>query len=153
MFSITAAMSDGLISINATLFVQIINLLVLIFILNRVMYRPIRKIVARRAEKMKQGQTEVEKIEKARLDSEAVYLADRRKGRSEVRRRLAELRQDTEKRVERILAEAMEKGKDHQVAVLANIEAELTQARADIRVEAEKVALGLAGSILGREVS
>ncbi len=142
-----------MISINATLVVQIINLLVLIFVLNKIMYKPIRAIMAERSQKIEKDQAEVDKIEKESLEAQAAYNSGLHQGRMQIRHKLAELRSETEARVKVILAEAQEKAKQQQAAVIASVEEELARAREDIKAEAEKVATSLASTVLGRGIS
>jgi F-type H+-transporting ATPase subunit b len=142
-----------MISINATLVVQIINLLVLIFILNKIMYKPIQAIMAQRNQKLEQDQAEVERIEKESLEAQAAYNSGLQQGRMKIRHKLADVRSETESRIKQILAEAQEKAKQRQAAVTAAVEEELARARKDIKAEAEKVAVSLASSVLGRGIS
>ncbi|MBW2324509.1 MAG: ATP synthase F0 subunit B [Deltaproteobacteria bacterium] len=51
-----------MISINATLIVQIINFLVLIWILNRILFRPIFKIVEERKSVIQSSRAEIERL-------------------------------------------------------------------------------------------
>ncbi len=142
-----------MISINATLVVQIINLLVLIFVLNKIMYKPIRAIMAERGQKIEKDQAEVERIEKESQEAQAAYTSGLHQGRVKIRHKLAELRSETEAKVKVILAEAQEKAKQQQAAVIASVEEELARAREDIKAEAEKVATSLASTVLGRGIS
>lgn len=142
-----------MISINATLIVQIINLLVLIWILNRVMYRPIRRIAAQRQAKVDEGLKQAAEMKDASQEAEAAYLQDRNKGRTQVRDSLDQQRRETDVRVKEILKEAQEQAKDQQAKMLQNVEQQLQEARGDIKAEAEKVASSMAQTVLGREVA
>jgi|Deesub1362A_J573_1020465.scaffolds.fasta_scaffold04405_6 F-type H+-transporting ATPase subunit b len=142
-----------MISINATLIVQIINLLVLILILNRLMYKPIKRIMAEREQKMKADQAEAERIRQEAAQNEQTYRSELMQGRAAIRQRLAELRQEADHQVRQILEQAQQEAKKHQAEMRARIEEEINQARKDIRAEAEKVALSLAHTLLGREVA
>lgn len=142
-----------MISINATLIVQIINLLVLIWILNRLMYRPIKRIAAERQAKVDEGLKRAAEIEGASQEAEASYLQDRSKGRSKVREQLEDQRRQADVKVKEILKEAQEQAKDQQAKMLQNVEQQMQEARGDIKAEAEKIALSLAQTVLGREVS
>lgn len=142
-----------MISINATLIVQIINLLVLIFILNRLMYLPIKRIAAERQAKMDQGLKQAADIDSANQDAEAVYRRERRQARGQVREQLEGQRRQADAKVKDILKEAQEQAKAQQMAMLQNVEQQMQEARGDIKAEAEKVARSMARTVLGREVS
>ena len=141
-----------MISINATLIVQIINLLVLIWILNRLMYRPIKRIAAERQAKVDEGLKQAAEMRGASQEAEALYIQDRNKGRSQVRDQLDQRRRETDARVKEILKEAQEQAKSQQAKMLQNVEQQLQEARGDIKAEAEKVASSMAQTVLGREV-
>ena len=141
-----------MISINATLIVQIINLLVLIWILNRLMYRPIKRIAAERQTKVDEGLKQAAEMRGASQEAEALYIQDRNKGRSQVRDQLDQRRRETDARVKEILKEAQEQAKSQQAKMLQNVEQQLQEARGDIKAEAEKVASSMAQTVLGREV-
>lgn len=142
-----------MISLNATLIVQLINLLVLIFILNRLMYRPIKRIAAERAAKVAAGHAEAAELEERNREAEAAYRRESIQRRSQVRSRLEELRQKAEAEAMAIVSEAQEEARERQAAMGVRVSEELERARAEIREEAEKVARSLAWSVLGREVS
>ncbi len=142
-----------MISINATLIVQIINLLVLIFILNKIMYRPVREIMARRAQQIEQGKAEAEAMrQKAQADKEAfereLFLA-----RKKVREELARLRLEAENKARAIIDQAQEQAKQKDAELSAEISRQIEKARQDIRQEAETVARSMAAAVLGREVA
>ncbi|MGD9124699.1 MAG: ATP synthase F0 subunit B [Desulfarculaceae bacterium] len=142
-----------MISINATLIIQIINLLVLIFILHKIMYQPIRKIMARRKQEIEQGQAEVERLEQESQDRLQAYENGIRQGRSEVRQRLAELRLEAETQAKQVIAQAQEEAKEREAGINAEIEEQIQKARQEIRGQAQTVALSMARTLLGREVS
>jgi len=142
-----------MISINATLIVQIINLLVLIFILNRLMYLPIKRIAAERQAKMEQGLKQAAEINGASQEAETAYRLERRQARGQVREQLEGQRRQADAKVKDILKEAQAQAKIQQAAMLQNVEQQMQEARGDIKAEAEKVARSMARSVLGREVA
>jgi F-type H+-transporting ATPase subunit b len=62
-----------MVTIDKTLLFQMINMVILMFLLNGVLYKPIKKILKERAEKMLGMQTDIAKFDKnARLRQEEV---------------------------------------------------------------------------------
>ncbi len=62
-----------MITTDITLVIQIINMIVLMFILNRVLYLPVKKILKERSEKLRGMQDEISKFENnAKLRQEEV---------------------------------------------------------------------------------
>lgn len=142
-----------MISINATLIVQIINLLVLLFILNKIMYRPILRILDERAAKVDEGNAEAERITEQNQDAEHGYLHRLNEGRAQVRAKLHELRLEADKHSDEILQKAGAEAKERQAKMVAEVEAQMAESRTQIKAEAEHVALSMARQLLGREVS
>lgn len=142
-----------MISINATLLVQIINLLVLIFILNRLMYKPISKMVAERTATLKGGMAEAASLREQAAGTKADYSQQLGQGRQKVRDRLEEVRRKTESEARQVIDEAQAKAKGQADEMVAAIQKEMDQARGEIRAQAERVAKDMAGRILGREVA
>ncbi|MBU1273743.1 MAG: ATP synthase F0 subunit B [Proteobacteria bacterium] len=142
-----------MISINATLLVQIINLLVLIFILNRLMYKPIGKMIAERTATLKGGLAEAASLREQAVDTKADYHQQLGRGRQKVRDRLEEVRRKTEGEARQVIEEAQAKAKGQAEEMVASIQGEMVQARGEIRAQAERVAKEMASRILGREVA
>lgn len=75
-----------MISINATLILQVMNIIILIYILNRLMFRPILKLTRERVEYFRTTKNEIKKIglETERLKEEFVSVQrDARKDASD----------------------------------------------------------------------
>ncbi len=142
-----------MISINATLLVQIINLLVLIFILNKLMYKPISKMLAERTATLKGGLAEAASLREKADGTDADYRQQLRQGRLQVRERLDEAHRKVEGEALQVIAEAQTKAKAQADQMVASIQGEMAQARGEIRAQAERVAKDMASRILGREVA
>jgi len=142
-----------MIDIDWTLYAQIINFLLLVFLLNVVLFRPIRKALKDRQAKLLAQETEIN------------VLTD--KGRSledEIKEELAAARRDgagarESLKQEGAQAEAtlLEEVK-HQVeiewaAVEKKIQADMAKARKSLQTQAQSFAQLLATKILGRELS
>ena len=142
-----------MISINATLVVQIINLLVLIFIMNKLLYKPIQDIMMKRQVQVADGHHLVQEINQQVAKGRDDYQSQLREGHQQVWNRLEELKAETERESLAIIAAAQEKALGRTEEITRNITEEIAEARKDIAKEAHGVALSLASSILGREVA
>jgi F-type H+-transporting ATPase subunit b len=142
-----------MIDIDWTLFVQIANFLVLVFLLNLVLFRPIRRGLRNRKEAL------------AAHEAEIGGLAERSKGiGDEIKARLAEARRHglTQKesltqegaQAEASLLEAVKKEVETRWAeVEKKISEDMAKARKSLKTQAQAFAQSLAAKILGREVS
>ena len=142
-----------MISINATLLVQIINLLLLIFLLNRFFYKPIQKIIEQRAETIEGGKVEADQLLARAGQEHTDYKAELNQGRQQVRQRLEEVRKQAEAEAKQAVQKAHNQAREEADQLMANIKAQMDQARGDIRQQAETVARSMASRLLGREVS
>lgn len=142
-----------MISINATLFVQIINLLILIWILNRLMYRPIRRIMAQRQEDLQSRRQQAEDIAKQTREQHDAFISEMDQGRSQVKKRLEALKAETAAQAKAQIDAAQARAKEKGAALAQEITTQMEAARGEIKSEAEKVARSMAGRILDREVA
>ncbi len=142
-----------MIDIDWTLFVQILNFLVLVFLLNIVLYRPIRRILHDR------------KVRLTALEGDIVGLADSRLGVLEevdeqltaARREGLGLREGLRQegsQAEASLLEQVKKEVDAQwTKVEAKIKKDVGKAREALSAQAQDFAQALAIKILGRKLS
>lgn len=142
-----------MISINATLLVQVINLLVLIFILNKIMYKPLAKMIEERSVTLKGGIAEAVALQEKAAENNSQYRRQLGEGRQQVRDRLEEVRRKAEEDARRVIDEAQGKARAETDKLVAGIQAEMAQAQGEIRAQAEAVATTMASRVLGREVS
>jgi F-type H+-transporting ATPase subunit b len=141
-----------MITMDVTLFIQIINMIVLMFILNSVLYKPVRQILRDRSEKMKAQQLEIDTFEKnARLRQEEV---DRKMAKASGRAKAA---------LDTARAEAAAAGNEKLAAIKAEAEAVKEKRMAELNAQIESAGKGLqdtledfaaamASKILGRSL-
>ena len=142
-----------MIDIDWTLYAQIINFLLLVFLLNVVLFRPIRKALKDRQAKLLAQETEIN------------VLTD--KGRSledEIREELAAarragagawetLKQEGAQAEATLLEEVKRQAELEWATVEKKIKADMAKARASLQTQAQSFAQLLATKILGRELS
>jgi F-type H+-transporting ATPase subunit b len=142
-----------MIEINWTLFVQIINFLVLVFLLNVVLFRPIRKSLLERQNTLAAYEAEVnrfleqsrgisdeinEKLAAARREGVGAREAIRQEGAQAEASKLAAVKQELDARWTE-----MEK----------KIKEDMAKARKSLQAQAQNFGQMLAAKILGRELS
>lgn len=142
-----------MISLNATIIIQIINLLVLIAILNRIMFRPLKGMLDKRNEAVQGGLAEAKAATEKAADRKHEYSHQRHVGRTDINKRLQVLREETENKAKVLIAETQDKAREDYRAFNAKVTADMAQTREDIKAEAEAVARSMASLVLGREVS
>jgi len=141
-----------MVSLDSTVFIQIINFLFLIWALNTVLYKPIRKILSQRKEKISGLENGIDLSEKGALEKDqALKLgikAAREKGNREKEARENEARQEELKLIEKI----NEKGRVDLAEVRERISRETEQARKALLKEVDGFAAEISRRILGRAV-
>jgi len=142
-----------MIDIDWTLFAQLVNFLVLVFLLNMVLFRPIRNSMKERQAGM------------AAQEAEVGSLMDQGQGiGAEIQEKLAQARRDALSQKEGLrqegaqaetsLLEAVKKEVDAEwVKVEGKIKADMAKARKALKTQAQSFAQMLASKILGRELS
>lgn len=141
-----------MITMDITLFIQIVNMIILMFLLNGVLYKPVKKILKERAERQQGMQGEIAKFEKnARLRQQEVdekMAKASGKAKAALDSTRAEAQAAGDQRLGAIKAEA-EEGKNRQ---LAEIKAQIDSARAGLQANLDGFANDMASKILGRSL-
>lgn len=139
-------------SINATLLIQIIAFVLLIWFVNKVLWGPISKLMEERQKRIADGLSAAEKGKRE------LELAEKRA--KEVLKEAKEQAQNiigqAEKRANEIVDDAKTKAQEEADRVRAGAQAELAQevaaAREQLRSEVAKLAVAGAGQILAVEI-
>ncbi len=140
------------IDINASLFWQIANFLVLMVALNFLLYKPIRGMLRQRAEKMAQLNGEITASKEGAKSKEEELEARRAEARRQGLATAEEMKAEGRAK-EREIIEAATKEMEEAVAkVRAEIQAEIGQARDQLKQEVQSFGKELAQKILGRSI-
>ena len=140
------------IQLDSSFIIQLINFLLLILVLNYLLYRPIRRILAERKalfgslkEKAQAAQELIDKgeAEKVRLTTENLRLG------LDAKNAMKEISQKEEKA---LLTKANEDAAKSLEAARAKIQAESQAARQRLEEESKIIAWEMAGKILGRSL-
>jgi F-type H+-transporting ATPase subunit b len=143
----------ALITINATLFHQLIAFLIFLFIINRIMFRPLKSVMAER-------NTVIEKI---KLDTTSAgnileRLNDELKEReSQVRSEALQVQHELEEKGNQQSAEIMQSTL-REIELLrekneASVKAQIMEARKHLQKESETLAQNIMEKLLGRRLA
>ncbi len=139
-----------MVTIDITMVIQMINMVVLMFLLNGVLYKPVKKILKERSEKMQGMQNDVAKFEEnARLrqeDVDAKMSKASGKARAALDTARAEAQAAGDEKMASIKAE-VDEYKDKQ---LVEIKTQIGDAQAELKANLDGFATDMAGKILGR---
>jgi F-type H+-transporting ATPase subunit b len=142
-----------MIDIDWTLYAQIINFLLLVFLLNVVLFRPIRNALKARQAKMLAQETEI-----SALADQGRSLEDEIKEELAAARRAGAgareaLKQEGAQVEASLLEEVKRQVETEWATVEKKIKADMAKARASLKTQAQTFAQLLATKILGRELS
>jgi len=141
-----------MITMDKTLVLQMINIIILMFLLNGVLYKPVLRILRERSKKMKGTQEEIQKFEEnARLRQE------------EVDKKLAQASGKAKAALDSARAEAAAAGNEKLAAIKAEVDGEKEKKMAELKSQVGAASKGLqenlssfasemAGKILGRSI-
>jgi F-type H+-transporting ATPase subunit b len=137
---------------NWTTFIQAANFIVLVFILNIVLYRPIRQILIQRKEKFNGLEQSIANLAQDLTDKESSYAAGIREARKKGVQRKNEMvlsaSEEEKQLIEKINAEALESLN----AIREQVAAEADAARKALQQEVDSFANQIGAKILGRTV-
>ena len=141
-----------MITTDITLFIQIVNMVVLMFLLNGVLYKPIRNILKERSEKLQAMQENISKFEKnAKLRQEEVDLK-MTKASGKAKAALDSARAEAQAVGDAKLAEIRAEADSTKEAKLAELRAQIESARTSLRSNLDGFAADMASKILGRSL-
>jgi F-type H+-transporting ATPase subunit b len=142
----------ALISINETLIVQLLSFLIFLFLINRLMFRPLEGVMAERAEYINTLQDEISGAE-SELNKVSRLLA---KQEAATREQAHALRQDMEEaggnRAGEIFAAVRKEVAELKSQAEEEVEAQLSEARKYLRKESEELSVRIIEKILDRRV-
>ena len=139
-----------MVTIDITMVIQMINMAVLMFLLNGVLYKPIKKILRERSEKMQGMQTDVAKFEEnARLRQEEVD-AKMSKASGKAKAALDAARSEAQAAGDEKMASIKAEVEDFKEKQLADINTQIDTARQELKANLDGFAKDMAGKILGR---
>ena len=142
-----------MIDIDWTLYAQIINFLLLVFLLNVVLFRPIRKALRDRQAKLLAQETEINVLtDKGRSLEDEIReeLAAARRAGAGARETL---KQEGAQAEATLLEEVKRQAELEWATVEKKIKADMAKARASLQTQVQSFAQLLATKILGRELS
>jgi F-type H+-transporting ATPase subunit b len=143
----------ALITINATLFHQLIAFLIFLFIINRIMFRPLRSVMAER-----NGVIEKIKLDTTTAGDTLERLNDELKEReSKVRREALKVQHELEEKGNQQSAEIL-KSTLEEIEMLkseneAHVKAQILEARKHLQKESETLALNIMEKLLDRRLA
>jgi F-type H+-transporting ATPase subunit b len=141
-----------MITIDITVLIQIINILILIVVMNALLYKPVRTVLAKRKEKLGELANSIEDFKKnAELRKEEINrkLNDARsKAKEEIEKAKSEAQASTSESLSQVRQEAMA----NKTEQLEEIKKQFTDAQQQLSGQIDSFASDMAAKILGRAI-
>ncbi|MDY0291143.1 MAG: ATP synthase F0 subunit B [Desulfuromonadaceae bacterium] len=141
-----------MISIDWTILVQFVNFLVLMFILNVLLYRPLRKVMAERQEGIAAKHQRARDLEVSINEKMERYEKQLHEAKAEAAQAAAAIRKEAAKREATILGSAREEANGHLDLIKVQVSKQAEAARNSLKQETQDLAAAIVGKVLGRKV-
>lgn len=141
-----------MISLNATLFVQVGLFLMLLYVLNRLMIQPIHRLILEREEYIHKRQAENVALQREIEEVANEYQKRLKRAERDARHANVSVRQAADAKAHETLVDTQSKVSSLRQRVRAEVEEELNKARKTLREQAEMVSFEVTEKVLGRRV-
>jgi F-type H+-transporting ATPase subunit b len=141
------------INLNFTLFIQLINFLALLFILNAILYKPVIAKLREREARIKQDQEQALELEQKVLVQENQHQQELANARQTAAQEKGQLLAEAKKKESDILAKSRSEATKIIDDMKAAIQTEATEASEALKAQMTPLAESIAEKILGRKVA
>lgn len=142
-----------MIELNWSIFVQMFNFLLLMFVLNKILYKPILKILEEREKKISEGQQEVKDLAAQGNKLVATYNEKLQAAKVEAMASKANARKQAVEQVNAVIQDARGKAEQEILQVRQRVASEIEAAKKELEPELASMAATIAEQVLGRKVA
>ena len=141
-----------MINVDVTLFIQMANFLLLLVLMNLVLYRPIRRLVAQRNELISAQRAGIDKAESEAQKALREFEERLRAARAAGREKAQELKEAGYRMEKELLSQAADEAAKEVQAVRERIQQEIGQVRVQLQAQIQEFSREMAQRILGRSL-
>lgn len=141
-----------MINVDVTLFIQMANFLLLLVLMNLVLYRPIRRLVAQRNELFSKQREGIDRAENEAQRVMREFEERLRQARAAGREKIQELKEAAYRREKDLLSQAAEEAAKEVQAVRERVQTEIGQVRSQLQAQIQEFSKEMAQRILGRSL-
>lgn len=141
-----------MVSVDGSVFIQIVNFLFLIWVLNIVLYRPIRNVLLQRKEKVDGLAQKIDTLAGDAKEKDAAFASGIREARAKGLKAKEALLGEAAEEEKRIIGEINAKAQADLATVRGKIAADAEAVRAELEKEVDTFADAIGQKILGRAV-
>ncbi len=141
-----------MVSVDGSVFIQIVNFLFLIWVLNAVLFRPIRSVLAKRKEKVEGMQQNIETLAQEAKEKDDAFSRGIREARAAGLKEKDALMAQAADEEKRLIGEINAKAQAELAVAREKISQEASGVRANLEKELDVFAEAIGQKILGRAV-
>jgi F-type H+-transporting ATPase subunit b len=141
-----------MISINVTFFIQMANFLILLFLMNLFLYRPIRRIVAQRNQFVAEQQQGIDQAEAEVAVAIEKFNTSINEARKKGRAQIQEIKSSAYEQEKALMQDATEKAAKQVQVTRMEIQTDIKKARKQLKGQVKTLSAELAQKILGRNI-
>ena len=141
-----------MISVDMTLFVQMVNFFILLFVMNLILYRPIRRLVARRNQHISEQESVISQADAEALAAGQEFEDKIQAARNLGRQKVLELKEAGYQYEKDLLQRAGEQATIKVQEMRNMVQSEIGAAREQLRSQIQSFAMDLAQKVLGRSI-
>ncbi len=141
-----------MVSVDWTLGLQIFNFLLLVWVLNKVLYNPIRGVLQQRKEKITGFEAVIDENQASVKEKEAAFHSGIKNARSKGAKERDALKAEASEEEKRIISDINQKALAELQEVRVKISREAESVRKELQKEAELYSTAICQKILGRAV-
>jgi F-type H+-transporting ATPase subunit b len=141
-----------MIDINITLVIQMANFLLLAFLLNIVLYRPIRNMIAKRNEMIAGREQGIERADADAASAVREFEEKVHEARNQGRQKVQEFKEAAYVNEKDLLREASEASAMELAEIRQKVKKDIAAARKRLRAQIQAFSIDVAQKVLGRSV-
>ena len=141
-----------MITIDITVVIQIINILILIVVMNAVLYKPVRTALAKRKEKLAELATSIETFKKNAELRKAEITRKLNDARSRAKEEIEKSKSAAQASTAESLAKVRQEALANKTAQLSEIQKQFSDAQQQLSGQIDSFASDMAAKILGRSI-
>ncbi|MBW2367052.1 MAG: ATPase [Deltaproteobacteria bacterium] len=142
-----------MISVDGSVFIQIANFIFLVWVLNIILYRPIRQILIKRQEKINGFEQRIETFEKDAVEKDMAYRGGLKEARSAALKQKTDLLQGAAEEERQLIEAINTKAQENFAEVQVKIAKDSEAVKSALLKEVDAFAEVISQKILGRAVS
>jgi F-type H+-transporting ATPase subunit b len=142
-----------MIDINITLLIQIANFLILLWLLNRFLFRPMRRIIKERHQVIDDFTATITSMTKNAQDAMARFAQKIREARQEGAAMVQSVKENAHQAEAKLVAQSNQEAQARISQVRKQLESEVQQTRVQLQAQVKAFSEAMAEKILGRSIS